>query len=365
MKLKSQSIISRLEQNLKSKIFGQDHAINKITDVLKVNSLGLGDDNKPIGSFLFTGPTGVGKTELAIQLAKELNMHFKRFDMSEYSEKYSIKNFIGGDAGLVGYDEGGLLVNYMQEYPRSVILFDEIEKAHKDVMNIFLQVLDYGHLTSTKGEEVFLHDCIIIFTSNLGVSTKQLRKTMGYISSFVLEDDFDDENELNTYLKPEFRGRMDCIIPFNHLDKRMISLIIDKNINELVNKLNKYSLTIEISDELKKSIIDNLSVDNLGARSIAKIFRENIKTLIADEIINRKITFKSNIKICINDNTNEIYLEIESNHSLNKTNEIVNLNEEESPWFADAIEAQEFAKQNPKTIITRSPCGNGYIAKHI
>ena len=131
MKQKSHNSLKNLNVNLKSKIYGQDHAINKITDILKINYLGLGDENKPIGSFLFTGPTGVGKTELAIQLAKELKMNFKRFDMSEYSEKYSIKNFIGGDAGLVGYEDGGLLVNYMLENPKSVILFDEIEKPIK------------------------------------------------------------------------------------------------------------------------------------------------------------------------------------------------------------------------------------------
>lgn len=362
MKEKSHNSLKNLNINLKSKIYDQDHAINKITDILKINYLGLGDENKPIGSFLFTGPTGVGKTELAIQLAKELKMNFKRFDMSEYSEKYSIKNFIGGDAGLVGYEDGGLLVNYMLENPKSVILFDEIEKAHKEVMNIFLQVLDYGHLTSTKGEEVFFHDTILIFTSNLGVQTLQLRKTMGFISNFVIEEEFDDKNEVTTYLKPEFRGRMDCIIPFNCLNKEMILSIIDKNIKELTNKLSFYNVEITMSQELKTSIVDNLLKDNLGARSIAKIFRENIKTLIANEIIANDIASKSKIHININKNTNEIYLEFYSKNDLEKEKNLFTYSSNEL-WFSNALEAQDYAKQHPMTIITRSPDGNGYIVK--
>ena len=154
MKTSSHNKLKNITINLKSNIFGQDHAIDLIIDILKINSVGLGNRNKPIGSFLFTGPTGVGKTELAIQLAKNLEMDFKRFDMSEYSEKHSIKNFIGGDAGLVGYENGGLLVNYMIDNPYSILLFDEIEKADSKVLDIFLQILDYGILTSTKGEIV-------------------------------------------------------------------------------------------------------------------------------------------------------------------------------------------------------------------
>lgn len=360
MKSKLHNKLNILNKNLKSNIFGQNHVIDKITDILKINYLGLGDENKPMGSFLFTGPTGVGKTQLAIQLAKELKMDFKRFDMSEYSEKYSIKNFIGGDAGLVGYEDGGLLVNYMEEHPKSVILFDEIEKAHKEVMNIFLQILDYGHLTSTKGIEVFFNNSIIIFTSNLGINIHKLRKTMGFISNFLLEEDYGDENEVNTYLKPEFRGRMDCIIPFNNLNKEMILSIIDKNTNELTNKLSEYSLEIKISNELKKLIVDNLLKDNLGARSIAKIFRDNIKTLIANEIINNTISFNSEININMNKNTQEVYLEI---FKKNIEKDLLTFISEETPWFPNAIGAQEFAKQNPMITITRSPCGNGFIAK--
>lgn len=359
MKLKSHNKLINLNQNLKSKIFGQDHVINKITNILKVNSIGLGDENKPIGSFLFTGSTGVGKTELAIQLAKELNMDFKRFDMSEYSDKHSIQNFIGGIASYVGYEDGGLLVNYMMEYPKSVILFDEIEKAHKDVMNVFLQILDYSLLTSTKGEKAFFNDSIIIFTSNLCVLNHKLRKTMGFISNYVFQEDIDDENKVDTYLKPEFRGRIDSIIPFNNLSKEMISLIIDKNLNELKYKLSSYNLDIKMSEELRKNIIESLVIDNLGARSIAKIFKNTIKTLIANEILSNNITIKSKINICMNNDTNEIYLKVLSQKEENLEKDLLTY----IPWFSNVIEAQEYAKKNPMILITRSPCGNGFIAK--
>lgn len=362
MKTKSYNSFKNLNINLRSKIFGQDHAIDKITDTLKINSLGLGDKDKPIGSFLFTGPTGVGKTELAIQLSKELKMNFKRFDMSEYSEKYSVKNFIGGDAGLVGYDDGGLLVNYMLDYPNSVLLFDEIEKAHKEVMNIFLQILDYGHLTSTKGEEVLFKNTIIIFTSNLGIKNLQLRKSIGFISNYILEEDFDDENEINSFLKPEFRGRVESIIPFNCLNKKMILSIINKNIKELTQKLNSYNLSISMSIELKKMIVEDLIKDNLGARSIAKIFKDKIKILIANEILNNKIKFNSNILIDLNKEINQIYLEI-SSKSENDKKDLLSFINDDTLWFSDVKEAQEFAKQNTGISITRSPCGNGFIAK--
>lgn len=349
---------NNLNQYLKLKIFGQDHVIDEITNVLKVNFCGLGDQNKPIGSFLFTGPTGVGKTELAIQLAKELRMDFKRFDMSEYSEKNSIKNFIGGDAGLVGYEDGGLLTNYVSDYPHSVILFDEIEKGHKDVMNIFLQILDYGHLTSTKGKEVFFHDSIIIFTSNLGANY-QLKRTMGFFPSIVIEEDFD--NELNSFLKPEFKGRLDCLLNFNPLNRDMISSIIDKNTEELVINLKKLNVSISLSSSIKELIINRLSEENLGARSVAKIFKEKIKTIIAIEIINENIPFGSELTLTLDENSDNFILNINYQATIN--NLTITTSPFEDFWFPDAITAQEYAKSNPLTIITRSPWGNGYILK--
>lgn len=356
MKIKLANSLKDLNLSLKSKIFGQNHVIDQLTNILSVNSIGLGDENKPIGSFLFTGSTGVGKTELAIQLAKELNLDFKRFDMSEYSEKYSIKNFIGGDAGLVGYEDGGLLINYMLENPFSVILFDEIEKAHKDVMNIFLQVLDYGHLTSTKGEEVFFNNSILIFTSNLGVKNYEVRRTIGFITTYEIEDISDEDDEINSFLKPEFRGRMDCIIPFNPLNEFMIKSIINKNINHLVSKLKIYNLKIDISKELKELIINNLLKENLGARSIEKIFKNNIKTLIANEIVNENITFGSEVIISIDKNNNYILnISIEKNNSSYLDNETI--------YFSNVLEAQDYGKRNPGIRIMRSPCGNGFIAK--
>lgn len=349
------SNIKNLSTKLKSNIFGQDHVIDEITNVLKINYSGLGDDRKPIGSFLFVGSTGIGKTELAIQLSKELKLNFKRFDMSEYSEKHSVKNFIGGDAGLVGYEDGGLLTNYVDEFPKSVILFDEIEKAHSDVINIFLQILDYGHLTSTKGEEVFFNDCIIIFTSNLA-SNYQVSRTMGFFPDFIIEEDYD--NDLESFLKPEFRGRLDSILTFKPLNDAMISSIIDKNIHELSNKLKNLNITITLSDELKKYIINKLSLENLGARSIAKIVRDKIKTKIANVIINEDIPKNANLFFSLEKPSNEFILEIKNVH-----NHIESSQMNSKLFFNNALEAQKYAKANPYITITRSSCGNGYVIK--
>jgi ATP-dependent Clp protease ATP-binding subunit ClpA len=356
LKYSFNSNIKNLSTKLKSNIFGQDHVIDEVTNILKINYSGLGDDKKPIGSFLFVGSTGVGKTELAIQLSKQLKLNFKRFDMSEFSDRHSVKNFIGGDAGLVGHEDGGLLTNYMNEFPKSVILFDEIEKAHSDVMNIFLQILDYGHLTSTKGSEVFFHDSIIIFTSNLG-SNYQVSRTMGFFPDFVIEEDYD--NDLESFLKPEFRGRLDSILTFKPLNNAMISSIIDKNINELSNKLKNLNITITLSNELKKHIINKLSLDNLGARSVAKIIRDKIKTKIANVIINEDVPQNANIFFSLEKQTNEFILEIKNIPNNSKSIlEVKNYS-----FFKNAIEAQEYAKANPHVTITRSPCGNGYIVK--
>jgi ATP-dependent Clp protease ATP-binding subunit ClpA len=359
LKYSFSSNIKNLSTKLKSNIFGQDHIIDEVIDILKINYSGLGDDKKPIGSFLFVGSTGVGKTELAIQLSKELKLNFKRFDMSEYSEKHSVKNFIGGDAGLVGYEDGGLLTNYVDEFPKSVILFDEIEKAHSDVMNIFLQILDYGHLTSTKGNEVFFNDSIIIFTSNLGVPNYQVSRTVGFFPNTVIEEDYD--NDLESFLKPEFRGRLDSILTFKPLNNAMISSIIDKNINELSNKLKNLNITITLSDELKKHIINNLSLENLGARSVAKIIRDKIKTKIANVIINEDVPKNANIYFSLEKQTNDFILEIKNIPNNSKSIfEVKNYS-----FFKNAIEAQEYAKANPLVTITRSPCGNGYVVKEL
>ena len=362
MKTSSHNKLKNITINLKSSIFGQDHAIDLIIDILKINSVGLGNRNKPIGSFLFTGPTGVGKTELAIQLAKNLEMDFKRFDMSEYSEKHSIKNFIGGDAGLVGYENGGLLVNYMIDNPYSILLFDEIEKADSKVLDIFLQILDYGILTSTKGEIVDFSNTIIIFTSNLSNNHTKLKKTMGFISNYVLEED-DSENNVNIYLRPEFRGRIDHIISFNELSQNMIKLIIDKNITELENKLSSYNINIQLSTILKDHIISIFLHNNLGARSIEKFFRDNINILISNEIINNIIKNCSLLTICMIEETKVIYIKNITKKNEKLESDSISFELNNNQWFNNAIEAQEFAKNNPMISITRSPCGNGYIVK--
>lgn len=351
--------LKNLNQKLKSNIFGQDHIIDEVTDILKINYSGLGDDKKPIGSFLFVGSTGVGKTELAIQLSKELNLHFKRFDMSEFSDRHSVKNFIGGDAGLVGHEDGGLLTNHIKNHSKSLILFDEIEKSHNDVMNIFLQILDYGHLTSTKGEEVSFKDTIIIFTSNLS-SGYETRKTMGFHSTMITEKSYDDNN-IDSFLTPELKARIDSILIFNSLNEKMISSIVDKNIKELDRKLKKLNVNISLTNSLKEYIVKNIFEQNLGARSISKIIRDKIKTKIANEILNENIVQYTNIVFSLDETTNEFILEI-TNKPDNKKS-LLDIGE--YPFFYDVIEAQEYAKANLNIAIVKSPCGRGYVVKEL
>jgi ATP-dependent Clp protease ATP-binding subunit ClpA len=263
---------------------------------------------------------------------------------------------------LDGYENGGLLVNYMIDNPYSILLFDEIEKADSKVLDIFLQILDYGILTSTKGEIVDFSNTIIIFTSNLSNNHTKLKKTMGFISNYVLEED-DSENNVNIYLRPEFRGRIDHIISFNELSQNMIKLIIDKNITELKNKLSSYNINIQLSTILKDHIVSIFLHNNLGARSIEKFFRDNINILISNEIINNNIKNCSLLTICMIEDTKVIYIKNITKKNEKLESDSISFELNNNQWFNNAIEAQEFAKNNPMISITRSPCGNGYIVK--
>lgn len=223
-----------LNKNLKNKVFGQNEAIDSLTDYICISLAGLNDKDKPMGSFLFTGPTGVGKTELAKQLSIELDMHFERLDMSEFSTDYSSDNLIGGAAGLVGYTEGGILTNAIMENPKCVLLLDEIEKAHKKVLDKFLQILDYGKLTSSKGEKVDFCDTIIIFTSNLN-ALSSTKRTAGFNSTSYIEY----ENSMDDFLAPEFKARINQIVHFNALDEFTLKLIINKSFYKINKMLEK------------------------------------------------------------------------------------------------------------------------------
>jgi ATP-dependent Clp protease ATP-binding subunit ClpB len=282
-----------LEENMKRRVKGQDKAIKLVSNAIIRARAGIKDPNRPIGSFIFLGPTGVGKTEVAKTLAYELfddERHMVRIDMSEYMESFSVSRLVGAPPGYVGYDEGGQLTEAVRRNPYSIVLFDEIEKAHKDVFNILLQILDDGRITDSQGRTVDFKNTIIIMTSNLG-------------SQYILEDkDNADElvnMELKNTFKPEFLNRIDEIIMFNSLSKDVVYSILDKIIKELEYRLSDKQLKVLLTDNAKKYIIDNAYDEHYGARPIKRFVSQNIETLIANNIIKDNIKFGSTITIDI------------------------------------------------------------------
>ena len=286
-----------LEENMKKRVKGQDNAIHLISEAIIRARAGIKDPNRPIGSFLFLGPTGVGKTEVARTLAYELFdsiKHIVRIDMSEYMESHSVSRLIGAPPGYVGYDEGGQLTEAVRRNPYSIVLFDEIEKAHKDVFNILLQILDDGRITDSQGRTVDFKNTIIIMTSNLG-------------SEYILNKDPNLDNllkqELNKTFKPELLNRIDEIITFNSLDKNTIYEIIDNIIKDIEIRLKDNNFKIILTEDCKKHIIDNAYNEAFGARPIKRYITKNIESLIAKNIIENNIKYGSTITIDVKDNT--------------------------------------------------------------
>ena len=284
-----------LEDNLKKRVKGQDKAIHLVSEAIIRARAGIKDPNRPIGSFIFLGPTGVGKTEVAKSLAYELfddERHMVRIDMSEYMEPHSVARLIGSPPGYVGYDDGGQLTEAVRRNPYSIVLFDEIEKAHRDVFNILLQILDDGRITDSQGRTVDFKNTIIIMTSNLG-------------SDYILEGHKDSSDmvmsELRRTFKPEFINRIDEIIIFNSLSKDVVYEILDKIISEIEYRLRDKKLTLNVTEKAKKYIIENSYDEKYGARPIKRYVSRNIETLIAKAIINEDVKFNSTVTIDIDD----------------------------------------------------------------
>ena len=284
-----------LEENMKKRVMGQDEAIHLVSDAIIRARAGIKDPNRPIGSFIFLGPTGVGKTEIARTLAYELfddERHIIRIDMSEYMEAHSVSRLIGSPPGYVGYDDGGQLTEAVRRNPYSIVLFDEIEKAHKDIFNILLQILDDGRITDSQGRTVDFKNTIIIMTSNLG-------------SEYILEGN-DNANdmvmqELRHTFKPELINRIDEIIIFNSLSKEVIYSILDKIIKEIENRLKDKRLHIILTNNAKEFIIDHAFDVNFGARPIKRFVQRNIESLLAKAIINDTIKVNSTVTVDVKD----------------------------------------------------------------
>ena len=286
-----------LESNMKKRVKGQDEAIKLVSQAILRARAGIKDPKRPIGSFIFLGPTGVGKTEVAKTLAYELfddERHMVRIDMSEYMEAHSVSRLVGAPPGYVGYDEGGQLTEAVRRNPYSIVLFDEIEKAHKDVFNILLQILDDGRITDSQGRTVDFKNTIIIMTSNLG-------------SEYILDNKENSEelvmDELKHTFRPEFINRIDEIIIFKALSKEIVYDILDKIIKEIEVRLQDKKISIELTEKAKKFIIDNSYNPDFGARPIKRYVSRNLETLIANNIIMDKIKFNSKIIVDVeNDN---------------------------------------------------------------
>ena len=297
--------ILHLEDNMKKRVKGQDEAIKLVSDAIIRSRAGIKDPNRPIGSFIFLGPTGTGKTEVARTLAYELfddERHMIRIDMSEYMESHSVARLIGAPPGYVGYDEGGQLTEAVRRNPYSIILFDEIEKAHKDIFNVLLQILDDGRITDGQGRTVDFKNTIIIMTSNLG-------------SEYILEGNSDANDmvmkELRNTFKPEFINRIDEIVIFKSLNKDTIYSILDKIISDTEYRLRDKNLHLSITDKAKDYIVSSSYDEKYGARPIKRFVQKNVETLIAEAIINDRIKYNSTIyidydgsKLIINDKEN-------------------------------------------------------------
>lgn len=278
--------LASLESRMKDVIYGQDRAIQTVVEAVQLSKAGLTDENKPLASLLFVGPTGVGKTEVAKMLAQELGVKLVRFDMSEYVEKHTVAKLIGAPAGYVGYDDGGLLTDAVRKSPDCVLLLDEIEKAHSDIFNILLQVMDYGVLTDSKGRKAHFKNVILIMTSNAGAQYAS-QASVGFASTATAGSAM--LKQVKHTFKPEFINRLNEIVVFNDMDEQMAKLILDKKLRELNTKLAAKSVSITLTDEAHQHLLKSGYSKEYGAREMDRVIQQQLKTMLMREILFGKL----------------------------------------------------------------------------
>lgn len=275
--------LQNLERDLKTLVYDQDNAIDVLSSSIKMARAGLRDPEKPIGSYLFAGPTGVGKTEVARQLANSLGIELLRFDMSEYMERHSVSRLIGTPPGYVGFEQGGLMTDKVDQHPHCVLLLDEIEKAHPDLFNILLQVMDYGKLTDNSGKTIDFRNVILIMTTNAGAS--DMAKTPIGFGREVGDMDYSDNEAITKTFTPEFRNRLDAIVPFRNLSPKTVEKVVDKFVIQLEAQLSDKNVTIDLSKKARKYLADKGYDVTMGARPLSRIILEKIKRPLAEEIL--------------------------------------------------------------------------------
>ena len=291
-------VLKNLGRNLKMVVFGQDKAIETLNDAILLSRSGLGAEAKPIGSFLFAGPTGVGKTEVTQQLAKIMGVELVRFDMSEYMERHAVSRLIGAPPGYVGFDQGGLLTDAVIKNPYSVVLLDEIEKAHSDIYNILLQVMDHGTLTDNNGRKVDFRNVVLVMTTNAGVQ-ETVRKSIGFKQQ---DHSHDAMSEINKVFTPEFRNRLDGIIWFNHLDPEIILQVVDKFIIELQAQLDIKGVSLEVTSAARAYMAEKGYDKAMGARPMARVIKDDLKKELANELLFGELSKGGNVKVdCVDD----------------------------------------------------------------
>ncbi|MGF1800551.1 ATP-dependent Clp protease ATP-binding subunit ClpA [Vibrio gigantis] len=287
--------LQKLDDRMKMLVFGQDPAIDVLSEAIKLTRAGLGADNKPVGSFLFAGPTGVGKTEVTVQLSKLMGIELLRFDMSEYGERHSVSRLIGAPPGYVGYDQGGLLTDAVIKNPHSVVLLDEIEKAHPDIFNLLLQVMDNGTLTDNNGRKADFRNVILVMTTNAGVAETE-KKSIGLIQQDHAPDAM---GEIKKVFTPEFRNRLDNIIWFNSLDPTVISQVVDKFIVELQVQLDARGVSLEVSEDARHWLADKGYDKTMGARPMGRVIQEKLKKPLANELLFGSLVDGGTVKVSL------------------------------------------------------------------